>query len=70
MRLKIRCDGESEKICKIFWEVNKALVHLPHPSWHSHPVRAAAVNRRHTPASWGGADKTASLQAIFRKVSR
>ena len=24
MRLKIRCDGESEKFCKIFWEVNKA----------------------------------------------
>ena len=23
MRLKIRCDGESEKFCKIFWEVNK-----------------------------------------------
>jgi len=26
MRLKIRCDGESEKFCKIFWEVNKALM--------------------------------------------
>ena len=26
MRLKIRCDGESEKFCKIFWELNKALV--------------------------------------------
>jgi len=26
MRLKIRCDGESEKICKIFRELNKALV--------------------------------------------
>jgi len=25
MRLKIRCDGECEKFCKIFWEVNKAL---------------------------------------------
>ena len=25
MRLKIRCDGESEKFCKIFWELNKAL---------------------------------------------
>jgi len=24
MRLKIRCDGESEKFCKIFWELNKA----------------------------------------------
>jgi OPA family glycerol-3-phosphate transporter-like MFS transporter 1/2 len=24
MRLKIRCDGKSEKFCKIFWEVNKA----------------------------------------------
>jgi len=24
MRLKIRCDGECEKFCKIFWEVNKA----------------------------------------------
>jgi hypothetical protein len=23
--LKIRCDGECEKFCKIFWEVNKAL---------------------------------------------
>ena len=26
MRLKIRCDGECEKFCKIFWEVNKASV--------------------------------------------
>ena len=26
MRLKIRCDGESEKFCKIFWELNKAKV--------------------------------------------
>jgi hypothetical protein len=26
MRLKIRCDEESEKFCKIFWELNKALV--------------------------------------------
>jgi len=25
MRLKIRCDGESKKFCKIFWELNKAL---------------------------------------------
>jgi len=25
MRLKIRCDGESEKFYKIFWELNKAL---------------------------------------------
>ena len=25
MRLKIRCDGESEKFCKFFWELNKAL---------------------------------------------
>jgi len=24
MRLKIRCDGESEKFYKIFWELNKA----------------------------------------------
>jgi len=24
MCLKIRCDGESEKFCKIFWELNKA----------------------------------------------
>jgi len=24
MRLKIRCDEESEKFCKIFWELNKA----------------------------------------------
>jgi hypothetical protein len=22
---KIRCDGESEKFCKIFWELNRAL---------------------------------------------
>ena len=28
MRLKIRCDGECEKFCKIFWEVNKALMFL------------------------------------------
>jgi len=26
MCLKIRCDGKSEKFCKIFWELNKALV--------------------------------------------
>ena len=26
MCLKIRCDGESEKFCKIFWKLNKALV--------------------------------------------
>ena len=26
MRLEIRCDGECEKFCKIFWELNKALV--------------------------------------------
>jgi len=26
MHLKIRCDGESEKFCKIFWELNKALI--------------------------------------------
>jgi len=25
MCLKIRCDGKSEKFCKIFWELNKAL---------------------------------------------
>jgi hypothetical protein len=24
MCLKIRCDGESEKFCKIFWELNMA----------------------------------------------
>ena len=24
MHLKIRCDGESEKIYKIFWELNNA----------------------------------------------
>jgi len=24
MCLKIRCDGKSEKFCKIFWELNKA----------------------------------------------
>ena len=24
MRLKIRCDGECENFCKIFWELNKA----------------------------------------------
>jgi len=23
MCLKIRCDGESEKFCKFFWELNK-----------------------------------------------
>ena len=28
MRLKIRCDGESEKFCKIFWELNKTLGNL------------------------------------------
>jgi hypothetical protein len=22
---KIRCDGESEKFCKIFWELNRVL---------------------------------------------
>ena len=26
MRLKIRCDGNSEKFCKFFWELNKAQV--------------------------------------------
>jgi hypothetical protein len=26
MCLKIRCDGESEKFCKIFWELNSAYV--------------------------------------------
>jgi len=26
MSLKIRCHGESEKFCKIFWELNKALI--------------------------------------------
>ena len=25
MCLKIRCDGKSEKFCKIFWELNKAI---------------------------------------------
>jgi hypothetical protein len=25
MCLKIRCDGESEKFCKIFWKLNRAL---------------------------------------------
>ena len=25
MRLKIRCDGESEKFCKIFWELKQGL---------------------------------------------
>jgi len=30
MRLKIRCDGECEKFCKIFRELNKALVPLHH----------------------------------------
>jgi hypothetical protein len=28
MCLKIRCDGESEKFCKIFWELNRAQVNL------------------------------------------
>ena len=23
MRLKIRCNGESEKFCKIFWELSR-----------------------------------------------
>ena len=26
MHLKIRCDGESTKFCKIFWKLNKAYV--------------------------------------------
>jgi hypothetical protein len=26
MCLKIRCDGKSEKFCKIFWELNRPLV--------------------------------------------
>ena len=29
MCLKIRCDGESEKFCKIFWELNKAQIYAP-----------------------------------------
>ena len=29
MCLKIRCDGESEKFCKIFWELNNAEGLLP-----------------------------------------
>jgi len=38
MCLKIRCDGECEKFCKIFWEVNRALEPLhflavAHGSW-------------------------------------
>jgi len=28
MCLKIRCDGEYEKFCKFFWELNKALIGL------------------------------------------
>jgi len=28
MRLKIRCAGEYEKFCKIFWKVNKAYSEL------------------------------------------
>jgi hypothetical protein len=28
MRLKIWCDGKSEKFCKIFWELNKALFEI------------------------------------------
>jgi len=28
MRLKIRCDGESEKFCKFFQELKKALATL------------------------------------------
>ena len=31
MCLKIRCDGESEKFCKNFWELNKALIIHHHP---------------------------------------
>ena len=26
MRLKIRCDGESKKFCKTFWELRPCLV--------------------------------------------
>ena len=45
MHLKIRCDGESEKFCKIFWELNKAYTSQrrtymwPRPS----PTRATTV---------------------------
>ena len=30
MRLKIRCDGECEKFCKFFWELNKAKKKVVH----------------------------------------
>ena len=48
MCLKIRCDGESEKFCKIFWELNKALVGdklcRGLDSWHVGPACQPSIN--------------------------
>ena len=40
MRLKIRCDGECEKFCKICWEVNKAQI-----LWHMYEALNIEENK-------------------------
>jgi len=47
MRLKIRCDEESEKFCKIFWKLNKALYIWWVTEWGSggRPDRYGGIHR-------------------------
>jgi len=49
MHLKIRCDGKSEKNCKIFWELNKARwpeIELFHSSVQQHYTSVWLWSRR------------------------
>jgi len=74
MRLKIRCDGESEKFYKIFWELNKAsgvriegvtILFRPNPE---HKQKPLYVHYRPSPPSISS--PAPSLPSLPRSGSR